>query len=97
MQYTYESKQGDANYGLRVAYNNGNLVAHVATSYDAPSGAVTYVEVNYVQMFQEVSSIGLWNPVASIVFTSALLPIKTTQTSLPRTIGSNEDAFRRCW
>ena len=44
-------------------------------------------------MFQEVSSIALWNPVASIIFASALLPIKTTQTSLPRNIGSNEDAF----
>ena len=32
MQYTFESKQGDANYRLRVAYNNGNLVApNVAT------------------------------------------------------------------
>ena len=94
MQYTFESKQGDANYRLRVAYNNGNLVTrNIIDGYDPVAEAVTYVEINYVQMFQEVSSIALWNPVASIIFASALLPIKTTQTSLPRNIGSNEDAF----
>jgi hypothetical protein len=94
MQYTYEIKQGDINYRLRVAYNGGNLVArNVITGYDAVAKEVTYTTINYVQMFQEVSSIALWNPVASILFTSALLPIKTTQTSLPRNIGSREDAF----
>ena len=94
MQYTFDPKQGDANYRLRVACNNGNLVArNVAASYDAVAQEVTYTTTNYVQMFQEVSSTALWNPVASIIFASALLPIKTTQTSLPRNIGSNGDAF----
>ncbi|MFM7978707.1 MAG: phage minor capsid protein [Candidatus Fonsibacter sp.] len=54
---------------------------------------ITYNQVKYVQMFQEVSSIAIWNPVSAIIFTSALIPIKTTQTSLPWNIGSNENAF----
>ena len=44
-------------------------------------------------MYQEVSSIAIWNPVSALIFASSLLPIKTTQTSLPRSIGSNENAF----
>ena len=49
--------------------------------------------MNFVQMYQEVSSIALWNPVSSLIFATSLLPVKTTQTSLPRSIGSNENAF----
>ena len=91
MQYTFESNQGNTNYRLRVVYNGGNLATRNAVaSYDATAGEAIYATINYVQMFQELSSIAPWNPVASIIFTSALLPIKTTQTSLPRNIGSNE-------
>jgi hypothetical protein len=35
-------------------------------------------------MFQEIATVGLWSPVASIVFTSSLLPIKSTNTSAPK-------------
>ena len=35
-----------------------------------------------------MTSIALWNPVASIVFASSLLPIISTQTSAPRNIGT---------
>ncbi|MFM7985881.1 MAG: hypothetical protein ACKPKO_41855, partial [Candidatus Fonsibacter sp.] len=93
MQYTFESNQGDANYRLRVAYNGSNRVTRdVITSYDAVVEQITYEPIDCVQMFQEVSSIAIWNPVSAIIFASALLPIKTTQTSLPRNIGSNENA-----
>ena len=94
MQHTLESKQGDANYRLRVAYNGSNLVLRdEITGYDAVNGAVTFEPFNFVQMYQEVSSIALWNPVSSLIFATSLLPVKTTQTSLPRSIGSNENAF----
>ena len=94
MQYTFESSQGDANYRLRVAYNGSNLVTrNVVEGYDAVPGTVTCVPFDYVQMSQEVSSIAIWNPVSAIIFASSLLPIKTTQTSLPKSIGSNENAF----
>ncbi|MFM7990562.1 MAG: hypothetical protein ACKPKO_65705, partial [Candidatus Fonsibacter sp.] len=54
MQYTFESNQGNANYRLRVAYNGSNLVTRdVVEGYDAVEQAVTYVPINYVQMFQK--------------------------------------------
>ncbi|MFM7985197.1 MAG: hypothetical protein ACKPKO_38355, partial [Candidatus Fonsibacter sp.] len=77
-----------------VAYNGANLVTRdVIEGYDPVAQEITYAPIKYVHMFQEVSSIAIWNPVFSIIFASALLPIKTTQTSLPRNIGSNENAF----
>ena len=45
---------------------------------------IAYNKSVFVQMQQEISSIALWNPVASIVFSSSLLPIQSTQTSLPK-------------
>ena len=44
-------------------------------------------------MNQEVSSIALWNPVASIIFASSLLPIQATQTSLPKDVGNSNNNF----
>ena len=44
-------------------------------------------------MSQEVSSIAMWNPVASIIFASSLLPIQATQTSLPKDVGSSSNNF----
>jgi hypothetical protein len=64
MQHTLESKQGDANYRLRVAYNGSNLVTrNEITGYDEDTGLVTFVPLDYVQMYQEVSSTAIWNPV----------------------------------
>ncbi|MFM7986070.1 MAG: hypothetical protein ACKPKO_42830, partial [Candidatus Fonsibacter sp.] len=98
MQHTYESTQGDANYRLRVAYNGSNLVTRdVIEEYDADAQEITYVRIKYVQMFQEVSSIAIWNPVSAIIFASTLLPSKTTQTSLPRSIGLNNNEIFQRW
>jgi len=36
--------------------------------------------------------VGLWSPVASIVFTCSLLPIKSTNTSAPRVFDDNAGA-----
>ena len=47
--------------------------------------------MKFVQMSQEVSSIAMWNPVASIIFASSLLPIQATQTSLPKDVGSSNN------
>ncbi|MFM7989291.1 MAG: hypothetical protein ACKPKO_59255, partial [Candidatus Fonsibacter sp.] len=92
MHHTFETIQGDDNYRLRVAYNGANLVTRdVITGYDAVAQEITYAPIKYVQMFPEVSSIAIWNPVSAIIFASALVPIKTTQTSLPRSTGSNDN------
>ena len=41
------------------------------------------VSHSYFQAAQEVSSIPMWNPIASIVFSTGLLPILATNTSPP--------------
>ncbi|MFM7988328.1 MAG: hypothetical protein ACKPKO_54355, partial [Candidatus Fonsibacter sp.] len=46
-----------------------------------------------IKMSQEVYSIALWNPVASIIFASSLLPIQSKQTSLPKDVGKNNNNF----
>jgi hypothetical protein len=72
---------------------NYNIPRDIIEGYDTVNGSVTFELFYYVQMYQEVSSIALWNPVSSLIFATSLLPVKTTQTSLPRSIGSNENAF----
>jgi hypothetical protein len=42
-------------------------------------------------MSQEVFSVALWNPIASIIFASSLLPIHSTQTSLPKDVGNSNN------
>ena len=42
-------------------------------------------------MYQEEYSIALWNPVASIICASSLLLIQSTQTSLPKDVGHNNN------
>jgi hypothetical protein len=46
------------------------------------------ISINVLQANQEMTSIALWNPVASIVFSSSLLPIIPTQTTAPRNLGT---------
>ena len=44
-------------------------------------------------MQQDMSSIALWNPVASIVFASAPIPVHPTQTSMPKDVGNINNNF----
>jgi hypothetical protein len=43
----------------------------------------------YLQAYQDITTVGLWNPVASIVFTSATLPIHPTLSSPPKVYSSD--------
>lgn len=45
---------------------------------------VTQTSAQYLQLFQEVCSVGMWNPVESIVFATTSLPIHPTATSAPK-------------
>ena len=47
----------------------------------------------FIQSQQEICSISLWNPVASIVFCSSLLPVVPTQTSKPNVISNQTNNF----
>jgi hypothetical protein len=89
--YELESNTGELNYRLKVIYNNSNLVSKNVLVPGIPTATIR--NITYVQMPQEVSSIALWNPVASLVFASALLPIHPTQTSLPKNVGNSNTAF----
>ncbi len=44
----------------------------------------TVVQYSAIQVFQEISTINMWNPVASIVFTSSMLPVQSTNISPPK-------------
>ena len=96
LPYEHISTEGELNYRLRVMYNNNNLVPRQVL-INSPSNQGTkhiyfpFKTVKFVQMSQEVSSIAMWNPVASIIFASSLLPIQATQTSLPKDVGSSNN------
>ena len=91
LQYSYRSAIGNENYKLRVKYNNSNAVdKKIVVGPDPVTGTET-IKVTYVQMYQEISSIALWSPVASIIFATALLPVMATQTSLPKDLGKDNN------
>ena len=63
-------------------YNNKSIV-----KIPDPTDSTKTISINILQANQEMTSIALWNPVASIVFASSMLPIIPTQTSAPKNIG----------
>jgi hypothetical protein len=70
-------------------YNNKYVL-----KVDDPASTITpkaTISVDILQAHQEMTSIALWNPVASIVFASSLLPIIPTQTSAPKDIGNQSN------
>ena len=74
---------GDLNYKLNVAGSSNNLRT-VQITYQGASASY-----QYIQVVQEISSVGLWTPVSSIVFTSNTLPIYPTLTGLPKLYNSS--------
>ena len=87
--FPYEpyDKSGDLNF--QVIFNNQNNVNSVQlnTNPYALSLADNTVPNSVrpgIQIVQEISGVPLWNPVASLVFTTSLLPIVPTQTSTPK-------------
>ena len=51
----------------------------------------TILDADFVQCIQETSSVATWNPIASIVFASTMLPTLPTQTSMPKEIGQSNN------
>jgi len=92
LQYYYQADvPDDYKYLLVVRYNNSNAVdKKIVVGPDPVTGTET-IKVTYVQMYQEISSIALWSPVASIIFATALLPVMATQTSLPKDLGRDNN------
>jgi len=71
---------GDRNFQIRTKNNN------YANTLAVNNNGITQ---KYIQAFQEINSVGLWNPVAAIVFTSTTLPIHPTLTSPPKIYNNN--------
>lgn len=65
----------------------GDLNAQIITNSFSSSNVVQYPpfnpEYDAIQVFQECSTIALWTPITSIVFTSTTLPIVSNQVSTP--------------
>ena len=87
----YVSSSGSLNYRLNVIDRYFNKVKQ--ETYYYPSGSTTPSTITRIVILlnQELTSIALWNPVASIVFASSLLPIIPTQTSAPKDIGNQSN------
>ena len=92
LPHEYASKAGDLNYRIKIV-NRGdaNATTRTTTFLNNASGALISREITLVQVEQEISSLALLNPVASIVFASSMLPVLPTQTSPPRDLGTNSN------
>jgi len=78
---TFMGNATDANYQL-IFMNNHDI--NVKPIYQpSQSGKCNVVLYQAIQLFQEISTIAMWSPISSIVFTTSLLPIKATNTSPP--------------
>jgi hypothetical protein len=76
----FVGNEGDANYKIYVDNMNGSNI--VETGCKSTCKAV-------VPVFQEISTVATWNPVASVVFCSSLIPVLVTNTSPPKLYGDN--------
>ena len=90
LPYNFNSASGDLNY--RLIFENLNDVNTIQVSTNSLATLGNHVvALKYkagVQIIQEVSSVSIWNPVSSIVFTTSLLPIVPSQTSSPKIYNS---------
>jgi hypothetical protein len=80
VQYGYTGITNGKNTKLVVYNNNGTNILNLPT-------------YNAIQMYQEGSTCGLWNPVSAIVFTTALLPVIPSLVSVPKIFGSQANLF----
>ena len=81
----FNKYDGELNYKINVLGSQKNTRT-IALTYQATTDNVIFVQVN-----QEISAVGLWNPVRSIVFVSNTLPIYATQTSPPQLYNSTSN------
>ena len=72
-------------YSIRFINRYSNKFTHKAID-PATLNPQAIISVEVLQAHQEMTSIALWSPVASIVFASSLLPIVSTQTTAARNL-----------
>jgi len=93
---TLISESGEKNYRMRAKQYYGHTEAKRkdVQLYYYPPGPLSTGDYVFIQSIQETSSIAAWNPIASIVFASTLLPIQPTQTSMPKDIGQSSNKLK---
>jgi len=83
--------QGSVNYKPRTTKVEGLTESKVKSAKVYTFDSDKLEDVNYVNTYREISSIAIWNPIASIAVASSLLPIQPTQTSSPKDIGTSKN------
>jgi hypothetical protein len=92
LPHEYASKTSDMNYRMIFVNRSDANILTRPTYYTNPSTLLTISDpTTLIQAEQEISSMALWSPVASIVFASTMLPVLPTQTSLPKELGNNSN------
>ena len=79
MPAKFLGNKGNLNYDMVFTNNHETNVRPIYKP--SASGKCNVVLYNAIQTFQEIITISMWSPITSIVFTSSLLPIKSTNTS----------------
>ena len=75
----YASKAGDLNYRIKIVNRiDANTTTSTSDYLDHVSNTVISGQTTLVQVEQEISSLALLNPVASILFASSMLPALPT-------------------
>jgi hypothetical protein len=83
----FAGNPGELNY--RIVFNNTRN-----TNLVTKKNSITGNSLVMIPVYQEISTVSVWNPVASIVFCSSLIPIIPTNTSPPVQFGDNSTNFR---
>jgi len=78
----FMGNQGDMNYSL--VFTNTREVSVRPIFNGVPANQQPTVQNYFIQLFQEIATVSLWSPVSSVVFTTSLLPVKSTNTSPPK-------------
>jgi hypothetical protein len=76
----FQGNEGETNYRIHVDNMNGSNIVETGCKS-------TYKAV--VPVYQEISTVATWNPVASVVFCTSLIPVLATNTSPPKLFGDN--------
>jgi len=85
------SEQGEETYRLRTTKVDGLNTTKIKSAKVYTQSQTTTVDTTFITTGQEISSIAIWNPIASIVFSSGSLPVLPTHTSVPKDIGTSSN------
>jgi hypothetical protein len=82
-----------SSFPVLITSQTGSLNAQIITNSFSNSNIIAYPPndpvYDAIQVFQEYSTIALWTPITSIVFTSTTLPIVSNQVSTPIVFDGN--------